>query len=159
MDYRYRDVARDAAKVGSFAVIGGTVAITVIIILAVMWIFGWGFMSQVTAPWRGETEKRELVEASGSFRIAAYEEFFDLCTAVQTKEASIQALMQELATKPSEARTEQINATLTALRSQRAGDIAEYNNNATKDYTVGQFRDSDLPYRLDVNAKETQCAL
>ena len=149
---------KDGAKATGAAVAVGTALIAVFIILAVMWIFGVGFMKQVTAPWRGETEKRELVEGSGAFRIAAYDHFFDLCTTIQGQEATIASLGQELKSDPSEARREQINATLTTLRAQRVQNIAAYNNDGAKDYTVGQFRDSDLPYPLNPNQESTTCA-
>jgi hypothetical protein len=141
---------------GVLAIIGGFV---LLLLLATMWVFGWGFFAQQTAEFRGETQKREQVEASGAFRVGAYDHFFDLCTSVQSNEATIDALTDELDTNPSAARKEQINASLTALRANRATSIAQYNNDASKDYTIGQFRDAGLPPRLDATSEVTTCAL
>jgi hypothetical protein len=125
--------------------------------LAVYAVFFSGWVTDVTADRAGETEKKQLVEGSGSFRISAYDHFFDLCTTIQGQEATIASLGQELDANPSEARREQILATLTTLRAQRAQNIAQYNNDGAKDYTAGQFRDSDLPYPLNPNQEATTC--
>jgi hypothetical protein len=38
---------------------------------------------------------------------------------------------------------------IAALQSLRHQAIQEYNANASKDYTIGQFRDAGLPYQLE----------
>lgn len=121
-------------------------------------IYGVGWIKQITADFRGETEQKEQTIADGSYRIAAYEHFFDLCAAVQTKEASIAALESELTSDPSQSRTEQINASITALVASRADLINQYNADATKEDTRANFHSSDLPYRLDTETESTQCA-
>lgn len=134
-------------------------ALIVVIVIGFMWIFGVGFMSQTTAPWRGETEKKERVEGSGNYRIAAYDHFFDLCSSVQTKEASIENLRAELKADPppSEQRKTVIQASMSALMNSRAEAINEYNADARKEYTRGQFRDSDLPFQLRMKELNTTC--
>jgi hypothetical protein len=52
---------------------------------------------------------------------------------------------------------EQIYSSITANEAIRAETINQYNVDAEKTATVGQFRASNLPYELNVNAKETQC--
>lgn len=110
-----------------------------------------------TAEPRGALDAREQVLADGDFRIAAYNHFFGLCSSVQAQEDREVSLTTELETSPSESRRSQIQASLTAVRSQRAELIRTYNADAAKDYTSGQFRDADLPYQLDIDNKETQC--
>lgn len=118
----------------------------------------WGIV-WLTAPLRGATEAREQTVGSGAFRLAAYEHFFGLCTSVQAQEGRIDSLNLELETGPTPARVTQIQASLTAVRSQRTELIAEYNQDALAQYTRGQFRDRDLPYQLDPDTEETVCAL
>jgi hypothetical protein len=115
--------------------------------------------SQKTANLRGETGKRNLVEGRGSFRIAAYDHFFDLCTSVQSFEAQRTAQQAELAGHPSAYRAEQVRSNLAAIDAQRTAAIRQYNNDARKTYTEGQFRSSDLPFQLDPSAKETSCTV
>jgi hypothetical protein len=139
--------------------IGGAVVLVATLVLGVMYVFGWGFFAHVTAPWRGEVEKREQVEGSGAYRIAAYDHFFDLCAQVQSAESSIRNLRRELNAEPEpgDERAMQINASITALENNRAENIHQYNADAAKQYTAGQFRSSGLPYRLDPRTQETQC--
>lgn len=138
----------------------GFSALVLALVLAIgtMWVFGLGWFKQGTADFRGETDARERTVADGSFRIASYDQFFDLCVAVQNQEATITALEQELETEPGQGRVDQINATLTAVRANRTGLINEYNSDAAKEFTIGQFHASNLPATLDPNEEETTCA-
>ena len=156
-DFHYS--LKDAIKHGGIALKVGIVALAVALILAVMYVFGWGFFAKTTAPWRGEVGKHERVEGNADYRIAAYDHFFDLCAQVQSDEASIGGLRRELKAdpRPTDERATQINASITALESNRAANINQYNADAAKQYTEGQFRSSGLPYRLSVSTKETQC--
>ncbi|MFB7461240.1 hypothetical protein [Streptomyces sp. NPDC056188] len=120
-------------------------------------IFAFGGVSQLTAPFRGETDKKNRTVGSGAFRIATYEEFFDLCAAVQSSEAAIKNVQDELATKPSADRAEKLQQAITAQRNTRAESITTYNSKASQEHRTA-FQDADLPYRLDINAQETKCA-
>jgi hypothetical protein len=104
-----------------------------------------------TAPAKGKLAAREQIQ-SGQYRIAAYDHFFDLCSSIQGLEGQLAAQRAALstATGDEEAR---ISANVAGIEGERARAIAEYNADARKSYTLGQFRASDLPYRLD--AKET----
>ncbi|MEU6362246.1 hypothetical protein [Streptomyces albidoflavus] len=119
-------------------------------------IFVSGAIKRGTADWRGETDKRERTTASGAFRQATYEEFFNLCASVQTAEASIKNTEEELATNPSAERAEKLRTTLTAQRNTRAGSITRYNALANEEHRAA-FQAATLPYQLDLTAKETQC--
>lgn len=158
-DYGTGDYSRDTAKYGIWVVIGGVVAIIVVLILAAMAVFGFGLFQRGTADFRGGTKAIEKTKGSGDFRIAAYDHFFNLCAAVQSDEASIDSLKEELNTNPSDGRKEQVQASMTALRSSRAEKINQYNADAHKDFTVGQFRDSQLPFTLDRNSEATTCTV
>lgn len=130
------------------------VVCTLAVVVAVF--FAVNLFSQQTAGFRGETSKRNQVEANGSYRIAAYDDFYNLCAGVQSAEASIRNLQTE-AKDATPQRKAQIGASITALRNSRAEDINQYNANARKSYTAGQFRSSDLPFHLDLSAEETTC--
>lgn len=133
-------------------VVGSILVLIVLgaIALGIRWIF---------AGPTGQVEAREQTLGSGSYRIQAYDHFFNLCASVQTTEGQIGSLEQELKTKPSKARVEQIQASLTAIRSNRIASINQYNADAAKSYTIGQFKDADLPFSLDPTTKETTCVL
>jgi hypothetical protein len=131
----------------------GLVFVTVLVILVAVFGIRW-----VTAEPRGKLQARERIQ-SGSFRIAAYDHFFNLCAGVQTDEATIRALRDELASDGiTAARRGQVQVTLTALTLSRAEKVNQYNVDARKDYTVGQFRSSGLPYALDLSVEATTCA-
>jgi hypothetical protein len=150
-------VSREGARFARWAVILGAMAIVVALVLSAMAVFGFGFFQRGTAEFRGKTGQIERTRANPAFRIASYDSFYNACAAVQSDEATISALKEELTTHPSPARVEQIQASLTALRAGRAEKINNYNADARKTATAGQFRASDLPYQLDRNAEETSC--
>ncbi|MFG2243756.1 hypothetical protein [Spirillospora sp. NPDC048823] len=154
-DHTLKDVIRHSGIVLKV----GVAAIVVVLILSIMYVFGWGFFSSTTAPWRGAAEQRERIEGSGDYRIAAYDHFFDLCAQVQSDEASIRNLRRELKSepKPTDQRVLQINASITALQNNRAENINQYNADAAKKHTEGRFRSSGLPYRLSLSTEETSC--
>ncbi|TDD75079.1 hypothetical protein E1293_28710 [Actinomadura darangshiensis] len=156
-DFQY--TAKDAVRHGGAVLTVGVVAIVVVLVLAAMYIFGWGFLAKTSAPWRGEAGKRGQVEGSGDYRVAAYDHFHDLCAQVQSDEASIRNLRREMTTapKPSDERALQIKASITALENNRAENINQYNADAAKKYTQGQFRSSGLPSRLSLSTEETAC--
>lgn len=116
----------------------------------------WAFRV-VTADVKGAGDA-EIETSGGDYRIAAYDHFHDLCAAVQATEDRLAAQLAELedpATTPQ--RASQLRANVNALRGSRAENIRDYNADASKDYTVGQFRDSNLPYRIDPTRETTQC--
>ncbi len=153
------DDVRNVSKATALAIAGLAALVIFGLLAASMFVFGFGFFAQKTANFRGETQKRNQVEGSGAFRTAAYNHFFDLCAGVQSNEASIRNLQLELAgpPKPPADRVMVISASITALRNARATGINQYNADAVKSYTVGQFRSRSLPYQLSLTAKETSC--
>ncbi|MFJ4902823.1 hypothetical protein [Streptomyces sp. NPDC088727] len=130
-------------------------AVTIIVVPLIYGaIFGFRWF---TADIRGEADKREQTIANGAFRIATYEEFFDLCASVQSTEQKIKTLEGELDAKPSEDRAERLRTSISALKNIRADSIATYNSKAAQEHRTA-FQDAALPYRLDNTTQETQCA-
>ncbi|MFF9487046.1 hypothetical protein [Streptomyces sp. NPDC014676] len=142
---------REGARIGTWLVCG----IVGLAILYVVGAFAFGGAGWITAPFRGEVEERERTVGSGAFRLTTYEEFFDLCEAVQNAEGTILALQQERESA-SEARRAQIDQSVTALRATRIESVNDYNTKAAQEHRA-PFRDRDLPYRLDVDAEKTTC--
>lgn len=117
---------------------------------AVVWVMLasalWGF-SVATAGIYGRGEAHKQIQSAGS-RIANYNHFFNLCAAIQSDEASLDAQFTALAMAETTSDRSRIQTNIAALQANRARGINQYNVNARKDYTAGQFRDSDLPYQL-----------
>ena len=104
--------------------------------------------------------QRERTVANGQYRIANYDKFFNDCAAIQAQEDKIRNTeARETTTGTSSGFTESQKASiLLALENTRASLIRQYNQDAAKEGTSGQFRDSDLPYNININDKDTQCA-
>ncbi|WP_407702894.1 hypothetical protein [Streptomyces xylophagus] len=142
---------REGARIGAWAVAG----VIGLAVLYVVGVFAFGAAGWITAPFRGEEDKRDNTVGSGEFRQTTYETFFDLCEAVQNAEGTIQALQEERKTA-SETRTTQIDQSITALKAGRIESVNDYNAKAAQEHRA-PFRDKDLPYRLDAAAKRTTC--
>ncbi|MBI2113018.1 MAG: hypothetical protein HYT50_00345, partial [Candidatus Wildermuthbacteria bacterium] len=95
----------------------------------------------------GALDANEQIQ-SGASRIVNYNHFFDLCAAVRTDEASLDAQTAQLEATGDAFQRGRIQTNIAGLMGHRAGLIEEYNGNARKDYTAGQFRDSNLPYQI-----------
>jgi hypothetical protein len=136
------------------AIVVGIAAVVVVLFLLV---FGGGLFSMATSDFRGEVEKHENVEANGRLRVEAYEEFYGLCSSIQTKQTEIETAQAQAdaATDPEE--KNRWNSVVVANTNQRNELINEYNSKSSQDYTVGQFKDSDLPYRIDPDDKDVEC--
>lgn len=137
--------------VGAFKIIAGVV-LSLALILGLVLVSGG--MQYVTAAFRGEVAAEERTQG-GDYRIAAYEQFYDLCAAIQADEDRLDNILEEKETAD-EARQAQLDTTLTAVRNSRAEKVRNYNADARKEATQGQFRDSGLPYELDID-EETTC--
>ena len=157
-DYSARDLAGVGARYGALATAVAALAIVVVLAVGAMALFGFGLFNRSTADFRGTNSQIEQTKGDGTYRIGAYERFYGLCASVQDDEASIDSLKEELKTDPPADRVVQINASLTALRSNRAENINRYNADARKSATLAQFKASDLPHELDKTAEETTCA-
>lgn len=119
------------------------------------------FIKYQTAEVRGKINAHETVQSANS-RLANYNHFFDLCAAIQGYESALKVHRATLAELVSaKADTHDIDRTRTviaAVSAQRGRAIAQYNVDARKEGTMGQFRDAALPYQLnDDSAGKTQC--
>ncbi|MEU5294475.1 hypothetical protein [Streptomyces umbrinus] len=142
---------REGARLGAWAV-AGVIGLAVVYVIGV---FAFGGAGWITAPFRGEADERDNTVGSGEFRQTTYEEFFDLCEAVQNAEGTIQVLQEERKAA-SETRTTQIDQSVTALKATRIESVNEYNSKAAQEHRA-PFRAKDLPYRLSVEAERTTC--
>jgi hypothetical protein len=150
---------RDGLRVSGWVIGGAAVVIIVSLVIGAMALFGFGLFNRATADFRGTNEQIEKTRADGDYRIAAYDHFYDLCASVQTAENEIKNSEDELDETKDATRRSQIRANITAQKNSRAEKINDYNADARKEGTQGQFRASDLPYQLNVNEEETQCSL
>ena len=103
-----------------------------------------------TAGVRGEIGKVEQIQSAGS-KIANYNYFFDLCASIQGHEAALDAMKEQFDNVGDEEERYRILANIAGIQSQRLRSIYQYNVDARKDYTIAEFRDSDLPYQLEDN--------
>ena len=108
----------------------------------------WGF-GVATAGIYGRGEARKEIQ-SAALRIGAYNHFFDVCASIQTSEAQLDALFNERAAYPAASKDyARTQTNITGVLAQRQRSIFQYNADAQKDYTIGQFKSSKLPYQLD----------
>lgn len=106
----------------------------------------WAFR-YFTAPVRGIVGAYEQIQ-SGAMRISSYNYFFNLYASIQSYDISLAALQEQLGQVTSVSERERILATIAGLKGQKARAIAQYNADARKEYTIGQFRDVNLPYQI-----------
>ncbi|MFC8825091.1 hypothetical protein ACFT9I_06990 [Streptomyces sp. NPDC057137] len=145
-------VVREGVRVGTWLAYG----IVGLAVLGLIGTFVFGGAGWITAPFRGAAEEREDTVGSGAFRQSTYQEFFDLCEAVQNAEGSIKALKEERGAA-SDARKAQIDQSVTALKASRIESVNDYNSKAAQEHRA-PFRDRDLPYRLAAGTDDTVCA-
>lgn len=139
------------------ALLGWAAFIVLVLVISGMWMFGVGFFQKETADFRGDVKATEQVQGRGEYRIAAYDHFYNLCASIQTKDDQISIAERSLALASDSGNQVAIRdaqVTLMALQNQRAEAINQYNADARKAGTLGQFRDSGLPYEIDSKARE-----
>jgi hypothetical protein len=119
----------------TIGVILGFIALLILISVAT------GTFRYVMAPFFGAIEQQIEIE-SGASRTYNYNWFFNKCSAIQSKELTLQHLMQEL--NPTEMQTTNISG----LMASRNADITEYNARASAIDTQGRFRSDNLPERI-----------
>lgn len=136
------------------------IALIIVPIIAafIVAVYGGGFLQRMTADFRGETSQIEQTQADADYRISAYDQFYDKCSGVQSLESKIENLTDELEDAEDEKRKSVLNTSITASKNKRAEMINDYNADARKEATRGQFRASDLPYELSEEEEETSCA-
>lgn len=125
---------------------------TKIILLALLAFVGipaiiWG-VRWASAPIEGQVGAREQIQ-SKEMRIQAYTYFYDLYAAIKSYDEQVKILDEQLVQIKTEGERERVLATIAGLKGQRARAIQQYNADARKDYTIGQFRGWDLPYQIE----------
>ena len=120
----------------------------VLLLIATASAGGWAIRYYTAAP-KGIITAQEQIQSAPS-RIGAYNYFFDLCSAIQANEVQLDALYAEREVVTTDRNRSRVNASITGVTAERGRGIARYNTDARKDYTIGQFRDSNLPYQLPV---------
>lgn len=139
-----------------FLTIAAVVAV-VLFGLAVLLITG--VFQKETADFRGSVDQTEQVQANGSYRIAAYNSFFNQCASIQTSEANIEFSLEELEQQLPPSRQLQVQANLNAQKAARVSAINQYNADAAKTDTQANFLSSTLPYFIDANQEKTVCVV
>jgi hypothetical protein len=119
--------------------------ITAFVIAGIIWALSFAFGWFTAAP-QGKLQARQQIQ-SGNYRIAAYESFFNKCSSITTlDEALNQTLDNEKSDKGSDLTRDKVN--FTAQLNSRNDAANQYNVDAQKSYTVGQFKASNLPYSI-----------
>lgn len=155
MSYRDDDIHIPVGKI-----LGGIVLFFVLLYLLGMAAFG---VRVMTAGIVGRGEAHIQIQ-SGSNRIVQYDHFFNLCASVQQAEAGIDAQTDLLESTSDSNEQARIKTNIAALQMTRSNGVFQYNADASKEYTQGQFRDSSLPYQLSeepykAGGTKTTCAV
>lgn len=131
-------------------ILGALITTLTIVVLFSVSVYGLGSIQRFTADFRGETGQIEKTKANSSYRIAAYEKFYNKCASIESLESKINNMQDELETAEGDTQRKTIlNSSITASKNKRAELIASYNADARKEATQGQFRDSNLPFKLN----------
>jgi uncharacterized protein YcfJ len=144
------------------ALLAGLAAIGVIAVIFVGSYYGGIIGNHVQANYQKRVVTNQVQQAvrTPGFAQSAYERFFDLCASVQTAETNLGTQYGQLKNATGDDKT-RIDTNIAGLVSTRADAINTYNAEAAE-YTHGQFRDRNLPYRLDTSpykeGDHTQCA-
>lgn len=129
------------SKILGFSILG-------VVLIAILMIALWGF-GVLTADIKGQGEAHKEIH-SAEFRLEAYNYFYDQYHSILGMEGSIDANINTLSQFENTSKEYgRIVINIAALQSLRHQAIQEYNANASKDYTIGQFRDAGLPYQLE----------
>jgi len=118
-----------------------------------LWAGGLAWRSG-TAEIKGKVEAIEDIY-SGENQLKFYNQFHDICADIQATEDSLDALYRKL--DLFEQGSREYNQTLDAIAGNeihRANQIRKYNADASKGWTWGNFRSSDLPYQLPTEPYE-----
>lgn len=115
--------------------------------IAILIVGGWAYR-YYTAPIRGQIEQREEVQ-SGDYRLYSYEHFYNMYANIQAYEDQIRNQQEMLETVEGD-EAARYRQNINALKNQRASAIREYNSDARKEESRGQFRSDDLPYQIDI---------
>ena len=116
-------------------------------------IFGSWAWRYYTAPIKGRVTAQEQIQ-SGQNRIQKYNKFYDMCARAQSLTDKLDAQQEQLENTKEEDRKSRIRTRIAGLKGEFSRVVRQYNADARKSYTAGQFRSSDLPYQLSTDYEE-----
>lgn len=134
--------------------VGMAVGVAIAVIVSAIYVIG-GIQSS-TAGFRGGVEKKERVVGDGDYRIAQYDHFYELCSAIQAKNENIENL-EALRDASDKDRREELDAAIAAQKNTKNELVQEYNADAAANGTKGKYRASELPYQIDPDDEEVSC--
>lgn len=152
-------ITRKEAKTFGTGWLVGMGVVALILATSTALLFATGTIQKWTADFRGDVKATEQTKANGSFRIATYEDFFALCSSVQSDEDAIRNAEKELGNEQTtNERAAKLRQNITAMENTRSEAIREYNSKAGQEHRAA-FQDAELPERLDVNNYQTECQI
>lgn len=105
------------------------------------------------APATGAVQQREQTVGNGSYRIAAYEEFYQECASALTVQQNLEnAIKADAAPNVDPVRKAQLDANVTALSNTLNDAVNTYNAHAREADTRAHFLSSDLPFQITFDA-------
>lgn len=105
-----------------------------------------------SAPFRGAIDAREQIQASGTFRIQAYESFYNRCASIMGLERNMDSqLVVFNATPDGNAKRISLES-LAGMEGERNRAIAQYNVDSHKQWTSAQFKSESLIYEIPEGA-------
>lgn len=119
-------------------------------------IYVGGKIMSDTADFRGKVNQKERVKADGDYRIANYDMFYDLCGDIEAKNRQIENTEEQLRFVDGENK-DKLQGSKFALEQQKEEMVQDYNSRSASNGTRGQYRASDLPYKIDPEDKEISC--
>lgn len=124
------------------------ISVLIIIALFVLVFVGWGWR-WLSAPIEGAVGMRERTN-DADYRLYSYDHFYNMYAEIQTFEDKIQNQQQYLKTVDIESdEAQRIRRNINALRNRRDAVIRQYNSDARKEESRGQFLADDLPYQVN----------
>lgn len=126
------------------------IVLAIIGVVIVGWCFSagiWG-LGVATAGIYGKGEAHKQIQ-SADFRIQAYDHFFNLYASIDANQKKLSDFEEQLALY--EPGTKEYNMTIVNINGVKSilhDSISQYNYDAQKNWTEGQFRDNDLPYQI-----------
>jgi len=122
--------------------------VILLVVITVSWGAATGF-KYFTAEKTGQAEAEQQIQ-SAEFRIYSYNHFYDLLVTINAAEAQYDAQYELM--EAQDAGSESYQKTLrniAAVKAQIARLKVQYNADAEKEETIGQFRSNNLPERVD----------
>lgn len=133
---------------------GVGIFLLVLLLIALLSVGGWVWRYYTAEP-KGIVDAEEQIQ-SGDNRIDKYNKFYDLCASTQRQKRSLEAQKETLEQVDDDEKS-RIRQNIAGLQAQIQGTVSQYNALSTREYTAGQFRASNLPYKLSVEG-DTTCA-